>query len=459
MKRVLILFLFCGFFTQSFAQQTSITWSQEFRKQPTVKDLAFSDWLSISLDSLWKESWYKLKVVDSIYVSFSLAVDGTIDNLNVQTAYSALILGDIHQLFDSLRIDPKSYKFKGVETATCEIITQSHSYLQGEIFYYLNQVDLPPQIGKEPYSSKLSPEDCKKAFENSMNEITSVFRLPEELATQRHEGSYLLNVIFNKQGELVLIEPMFASSFKSLNDFAFLQTAQIGASRGALVDNDSAYMYYTFEFDLFYFDENLVDYDKEMITSFIEKGDSWSAFSKFIKLTQMNQTFDLEVLRVLNSKLLEIGWYSEANAVTKQINKQIEMQNADLNAKIEVGEVKAYAVDEQNSKLPMFKQCAQQPADVNKSQCSARVYAEYMEDNLIIPRDFIELGKSANVLCKIHLDSSGNVKKVEIVKSESSLLNQAAIDFFKGLPPIAPYMYNGKPIEKTYLMNLKYSAN
>lgn len=458
MKKFLVIILFCGLFFQSFAQQTSITWSQELRKQPTIKGAPFSEWLNQNLDSLWNESWHKLKVIDSIYVSFSLAPNGAIENINVQTAYSALIQSDLNQLFGDLRLDINSYKVKGEETLSCEIITQSHSFVQGELFYYLNQVDLPPQIGKEPYSSALSPEDCKKAFEISMNKIASVFKLPEKLAAQRREGSFLFNVLFNKQGELVFIEPLYASSFKSLNDFAFLQTAQMGASTGALVENDSVYMYYTFEFDLFYFDENLIDFDKNLIPKFMDKGDYWSAFSKFKKLKQMNQTFDFELLSSLNIRFLEIGWIREANVVTEQLNKQIEIQNADLEAKIEVGEVKGYAIDEQNSKLPMFKECAQMPADVNKSQCSARVYAEYMEENLIIPRDFTTLGISANVLCKLRIDKTGQVKSVEIVRSDHSSLNQAATDFFKGLPPIAPYLYNGKPIEKTYLMNLRYSA-
>jgi len=459
MKRILFLLLFCGLFFESFAQQARITWSEELRKQPTVKGTDFSDWLTLSLDSLWTASWQKSKAVDSIYISFSLSSDGMIENLNVQTAYSAHIQSDINQLFQDLQFDAKSYKLKDSETLSCEIVTQSHRFLQGEVFYYLNQVDFPPQIGKEPYSSELSPEDCKQVFEISMNKIGSLFKLPEKLAAQRREGSFLINLLFNKQGELVLIEPMYASSFKSLNDFAFLQTAQISASTGAIVKKDSVYMYYTFEFDLFYFDENLIDFDKNLISMFVEKGDYWSAFSKFKKLRQMNQTFDFELLSSLNSKFLKIGWYREANAVTEQLNKQIEQQNADLEAKIEVGEVKGYAIDEQNSKLPMFKECAQMPADVNKSQCSARVYGEYMEENLIIPKEFLKLGISANVLCKLHIDRSGNVTKVEVVKSESSLLNQAATDFFKGLPPIAPYMNNGKPIEKIYLMNLRYIAD
>ncbi len=457
MRKLFFLVLFSCNFLASSGQHT-VSWSTNQRNEPTVKGVHFTAWLTQSFDSLWNERWHKLKVVDSVYVSFSAATSGAAGNVKVETGFSALIQNDLIQLFEDLELDSNSLAFREADTIFCEIITQSRDLVHGKLIYNFEDVDLPPQIGKEPYGKGLSASACMDVFVANMNTIASVFELPEKFVQQRSEGSFVFDVLFDDKGELALIVPVFASNDKALNDFAFLHTAQIAASKAALKEGNQVYMYYMFEFDLFCFDKNQVVSDKEMIRQFIEQGDYWNANSKYRKLEKMGETLDLKTLNALRSLYVEIDWMSEAAAITSEINRQVEIENEKPKPVIEVGEVKAFSADEENSKLPLFKQCANQPPDVSKSQCSAQVYADYVEAHLVIPEEFLKLGITSNVLCKIYIDLTGKVKSVEIVRSEHAMLNQAAIAFFKGLPPMAPYMKNGKPVEKAYLMNLRYTA-
>ena len=466
MKRIAILILVLS--GQMLLAQPAITWSENVAQEPAVAGVAFSNWFSKSLDSLWENKWSKLKVVDSISIRFGISQNSAITLMEAGTSYSAMIQGDVIAIFEALKIDPYTNVLSALDdTLFCQIETLSHpGTLTGEV-YPLNEVDLPPQIGDIDYS-KQSSATAQQNFEVVLQRITGAFQLPELFAKRRQEGSFLFNLYFDDKGELAFIEPVFASGFKSLNDFAFLQTAQLAATQGAIRKKRGVNMHCTVEFNLFYFDEGLVDFDKDMLLKFAEKGDCWNARSKYMKLKKMNIHLERSTLNALRNCYLEENWIADAKELTQEIARETAALNGSTvhvvlikpkeEGGVEVGEIRGYAIDDERSNLPLFMECALMPVDVNRKDCTERVYAEYMEKNLKLPDEFRKLKKNGNVLCRIRVDKSGYVQSVEIVKSDHESLNQAAIAFFKGLPQIMPYTNNGLAIEKKLLMNLQYSA-
>lgn len=73
-------------------------------------------------------------------------------------------------------------------------------------------------------------------------------------------------------------------------------------------------------------------------------------------------------------------------------------------------------------------------------------WLKYLSDNLVYPNELKQQNISGQVLARIHIDATGEVKKVEILKSLHPLLDKEVIRVIMKSPKWKPAKQNGKNV-------------
>jgi protein TonB len=81
---------------------------------------------------------------------------------------------------------------------------------------------------------------------------------------------------------------------------------------------------------------------------------------------------------------------------------------------------------------------------------------KYITKNLKFPEMAKEINTSGTVVVKFVVSKTGTVENVMIVRSPSTLFNQAAIDVFKNMPQWKPGKMNGRAVSVYFTIPIKF---
>lgn len=85
--------------------------------------------------------------------------------------------------------------------------------------------------------------------------------------------------------------------------------------------------------------------------------------------------------------------------------------------------------------------------------------AKFIQTNLIYPEEARNKGIEGKVYLKFMIDKKGRIKKIKVEKSVHPLLDKAAVEVLKKMPPWNPAKAEGKPWNCYYAIPISFKLN
>jgi TonB family protein len=109
---------------------------------------------------------------------------------------------------------------------------------------------------------------------------------------------------------------------------------------------------------------------------------------------------------------------------------------------------------------PLMSGCEGAGSITEKTICSERKLADYIDNNLVYPSSSKENGMSGTVVLDIAVLKDGSLGQIKVVRQPSDELGQAAIDIIIGMKNLnekwLPALKEGKPVSAWYRLPIKF---
>ena len=105
-------------------------------------------------------------------------------------------------------------------------------------------------------------------------------------------------------------------------------------------------------------------------------------------------------------------------------------------------------------RYPQFEQCNNIPDEESK-KCFNDQLNKHILNNFVYPQEAIDSGISGNSVVEFIISIEGRVKILS-VKGRYDILNTAAVNIIKKLPPLAPARYKGRTVAMKFSKPIRF---